>query len=482
MVAFVAFSASAQQSIHKDFGSGTIQRTVGEKKAVHLNITQLTATDTVGNLQPCDTAFSVWYLVNVPGFLSGHNGYIDSAKAERYQGVTGDSITGLWVYFGAATYTNSLSQKCHLRIWDDNGAGNTPGTILGNVDLTHKSIADDIAAGNVTTVYFPTALAMPAGGNFYAGVELDYKLKQGLPTFDETRAVALVNSDLSLNGDCGADTSLNTAWEKYSDGIWHSYVYSYGIGARNPVFPIVQTTDCSITINPTSASVCKGKSTVLTASGAATYSWAPSTGLNCTTCASVTAKPNSTTTYTVTGDGGTCSATLKVTVNKVTAAVSQGACNSGAILLTRSGVPTTGVTFKWYKNNAVISGATNSTYSATSSGDYKVRVTQTSTGCSKTSGQVTVTINCKNAQEVIGFDASVYPNPFTKSMSVNISAGSSEPATVTLLNYSGSVVREYNNVDPNTPFEISENLSMGIYFVKVVQGTNERMLKAVKND
>lgn len=61
------------------------------------------------------------------------------------------------------------------------------------------------------------------------------------------------------------------------------------------------------TVSVTGASsICKGSNTVLTASGALTYSWSPSTGLNSTTGTSVTALPTITTSYTITGSNNGC--------------------------------------------------------------------------------------------------------------------------------------------------------------------------------
>ena len=50
-----------------------------------------------------------------------------------------------------------------------------------------------------------------------------------------------------------------------------------------------------------SDTICRGRSTVLTASGAASYVWSPATGLNTTTGSTVTATPDSTTTYMAVG-------------------------------------------------------------------------------------------------------------------------------------------------------------------------------------
>ncbi len=79
------------------------------------------------------------------------------------------------------------------------------------------------------------------------------------------------------------------------------------------------------------------------------------------------------------------------------------------------------------------------------------------------------------------FNADAYPNPFSHSVTLNISTISTELANVKLMDFSGRVVREFKNVDPSAPFEINEDLAPGVYFVKVNQGTNEKMIKVVKD-
>ena len=76
----------------------------------------------------------------------------------------------------------------------------------------------------------------------------------------------------------------------------------------NPL-PIVSITP------PVPLPICPSTSVVLTASGAGTYAWSPSTGLNIASGPTVTATPVSTITYTVTGTTSGCSATARVVVN-----------------------------------------------------------------------------------------------------------------------------------------------------------------------
>jgi len=90
------------------------------------------------------------------------------------------------------------------------------------------------------------------------------------------------------------------------------YHYSSSIPATT-TFSICITTPCAApntTVTPASATICNGNSTTLTANGANSYSWLPTTGLSSSTSAIVTANPTTTTTYTVTGTFNGCSGTV----------------------------------------------------------------------------------------------------------------------------------------------------------------------------
>jgi hypothetical protein len=78
----------------------------------------------------------------------------------------------------------------------------------------------------------------------------------------------------------------------------------------------------TITTNPTSTTIVQGYSANITAAGVTTYSWSPTTGLSCTTCANPTATPSSTTNYVVTGtdlNGCSSTATAQVIVEPIVA-------------------------------------------------------------------------------------------------------------------------------------------------------------------
>ncbi|HPS83430.1 MAG TPA: hypothetical protein PLA88_03875, partial [Bacteroidales bacterium] len=71
-----------------------------------------------------------------------------------------------------------------------------------------------------------------------------------------------------------------------------------------------------ILISPNYAGICEGSSVTLTASGADSYVWAPTTGLSPSTGPVVVASPATTTTYTVTGtDSHGCTGSMSVLID-----------------------------------------------------------------------------------------------------------------------------------------------------------------------
>src|SRR5690606_7394811 len=76
----------------------------------------------------------------------------------------------------------------------------------------------------------------------------------------------------------------------------------------------------TISVDPHTAAFCSSAPVALTASGAQTYSWSPSTGLDATTGTTVNASPASLITYTVTGtDINGCVSTATAVVGPITA-------------------------------------------------------------------------------------------------------------------------------------------------------------------
>src|SRR5258706_6312388 len=82
-------------------------------------------------------------------------------------------------------------------------------------------------------------------------------------------------------------------------------------------------------------------------------------------------------------------------------------------------------TYKWLKDGNKISGATNQTYTAASSGDYKVKITKAGS-CTSTSDAVTVYSSCKLNGENSSTSTALFvsPNPCNGKFSLHISSDS----------------------------------------------------------
>lgn len=134
----------------------------------------------------------------------------------------------------------------------------------------------------------------------------------------------------------------------------------------------------TVGVSASAATICAGSFSMLTATGATTYTWMPGSlsGSN------VIVSPASTTTYTVTGDDGsgcTSTATITITVNPLPVVTVSGAasfCQGGSTTLTASAGPS----YQWYLNGFQIPAANSQTYVATAPGIYNVLVTL-GTGC-----------------------------------------------------------------------------------------------------
>ena len=172
-----------------------------------------------------------------------------------------------------------------------------------------------------------------------------------------------------------------------------TYSISVSLGGCQKDTVISLNTSLPPTISVNSATYCVGSSATLTASGANTYIWSPSTGLNATTGATVIANPTVTTTYTITGTAGTCSASTTTTLT--VKALPVITVNSGTICAGQQTVTLTAGGASTYTWSPVL--GLNATTGATVIANPTVTTTYTITGtdvntCTNTINSV-VTVN-----------------------------------------------------------------------------------------
>lgn len=192
----------------------------------------------------------------------------------------------------------------------------------------------------------------------------------------------------------------------------------------------------TITINTVasaSPSICIGSSVDLTAGGAATYTWAPGTGLSSTTGQTVSANPTSTQTYVAVGTSSAgcvstaaSSASFVVTVNPLPTPVIVGnttlTCSSPTISYTVN--PIAGHTYTW--TGTGVTGNTNtSSIDISQPGTLDVSITNTLTGCT---GSTSISIT----QNTVAPTVTVSPGSFSTtcaSPTVQLTANASTGVT-----------------------------------------------------
>jgi len=284
-------------------------------------------------------------------------------------------------------------------------------TTSGNYTVVVTNNSVNSAASTATTV---TVNPTPATPTIAAG---------GVTTFCTGGNVTLTASD--------ATSGVTYQWYSGGTAITGATATTYSAtGTANYTViatsaspascPSAASTATSVTVyvtpsTPTIAaggntSFCSGSSVTLTASdlsSGVTYKWYNG-GTAITGATATTYSASASGTYTVIATttnncSSVASAPTTVTVNltPVTPTISGSPltfCSGGNVTLTGNS-PTSGVTYQWLSGGTTIAGATNSTYSATTSGDYTVTASLGS--CSAISTGTTVTVNTTPATPII---------------------------------------------------------------------------------
>ncbi|MEO5673049.1 MAG: GEVED domain-containing protein [Chitinophagales bacterium] len=241
----------------------------------------------------------------------------------------------------------------------------------------------------------------------------------------------------------------------------------------------------SATVTPAgSVAFCKGTPFTLTANGGTgiTYQWLKNSA-SISGATGMTYSPAQTASYSVRETNSfSCTATspvTSVTVNPLPSATitTQGSldiCAAGSVVLqANSGA---GLTYQWKKGTNNLSGATGQSYTATTTGTYKVVVTN-SNGCSKTSAGKNVTKSCKEnfvSESISTALLVLYPNPSDGAFVLELqlqNMPSSGNAVLIIANTLGQIILEekipVNNGLISKEVQINDAAS-GIYLVKVM--------------
>lgn len=205
----------------------------------------------------------------------------------------------------------------------------------------------------------------------------------------------------------------------------------------------------TVTAHATNTAICDGASVKLYGSGADTYSWDKSVTDN------TLFTPVSTETYTVTGtDTNGCTDTDQITVS-VTTVDATTSLNGNVITATNASG-----TYQWIDcndSNNDINGETSQSFTALTSGDFAVKVTES--GCTVTSSCVNILVTGTldpNATESV----TLYPNPNNGEFVIE----TSNTVNVEVINSIGEMVMSGKLDAGKNKIQLDNNTS-GVYYI-----------------
>ena len=220
----------------------------------------------------------------------------------------------------------------------------------------------------------------------------------------------------------------------------------------------------SLTItNNTPLEFCLGDSVVLNINGATSYLWS-NNSINSSIVVNTSGSY-----YVIGTDAFGCASSSDTATVIVHQLPTSPSINAVGTELTCS---LTAASYQWFLNGNSINGANNQTYSVTQNGNYSVEITDAN-GCTALSSDYsfnTVSINSVNEQNTI----SIYPNPTTGIVKINSSTDDLIQSVV-VVDLNGKIVNEFtvaNKVNSEISISLDENLSNGIYWVRVISNNS----------
>jgi hypothetical protein len=246
----------------------------------------------------------------------------------------------------------------------------------------------------------------------------------------------------------------------------------------------MNTDSITITVNPLpvvsatalpSAEVCAGSSVTLNGTGAVTYSWTNSV------TDGVPFTPAASDSYTVTGtDANGCMNTAEITIIVDPLPTVSGAASSTTVCTTDAAVTLTGTPAAGTWSGPGVTGTTFNPATAGAGTHTATYLFTDVNGCSSTA-TVTITVSlCTGVGENSATNGvNVFPNPNDGTFSITI-GNSAENVLIELVDLEGRVV--YSSSENNVPAGFTkqietDNISAGLYLIRITTGSDQRIVK-----
>jgi hypothetical protein len=218
-----------------------------------------------------------------------------------------------------------------------------------------------------------------------------------------------------------------------------------------------------ITTSADSQHICAGDTATLSAYGAQSYVWSPTTGLNTTLGSVVTASPASDMTYTVIGtDSNSCSAP-SVPLHVIVSTAQQPIISAVDSALSSSAASS----YQWYLNGVALPSDTSRDLIATASGVYQVLIYNPQ-GCSAISDTLRFTLSPSGIPDITSTKAfTIYPNPVNGECHIVSSSLVAKNSFVMIHDLTGRIVKTIPLSGIDTAFQTDE-MSAGMYICSIV--------------
>lgn len=238
---------SVSLTVGNTFGNNTITKTN------HITVNQPASCLTV-NLPIPNTWNVVTYTTGSganAGFVNGTNAGLQQQKAMFFNlsSTNNTTLTSVAIAFGEAS-SDFPARIVPIRVYNSNGAGGSPGTLLATYNLTMGEIMADVAGDDFTLINFPNSIPLPASKAFFISVDLtnlvwtnEYKDKLSIFSNEQGQSVAPF------------------IWERDQDLIWRRYGSSGSWSLTNAsllIHPFVTATPAKSVLNPKNPVICAG--------------------------------------------------------------------------------------------------------------------------------------------------------------------------------------------------------------------------------
>ncbi len=282
-------------------------------------------------------------------------------------------------------------------------------------------------------------------------------------------------------GGAGYDAGISVAADRYGSVYVTGFTNGGGISTTNAFQPnlgggfdgfLLRLSECTAVENPEiiggADSLCAGTSAmygITPIPGAHSYTWIlPSGWLGNSTNDSILATAGNTSGIISVVANGTCN--TSDTITKEVGVYPEPIIDvmvDGIVLSTIQQF----VSYQWYMNNLMITGATDSTYDVIENGIYSVRVVDQH-GCSHISRPYAVNNVSVDEYSTAGTQVKIYPNPAQDILYVH----AAKPVQTVIRSIDGRVVVRHENVNQINISELSE----GIYILQITDEKGQLLL------